>query len=244
MLQPKLIELLEELFSIGGNHDIKKKVEIRQKIIDFMTADNLFLKNDDDNFIMIKDTIRFIDAQNEFAITTNRDGASAHIKCFFDRISKMQPEQWNYYELKLLVSSLFLIEKIDQAFKLGDNALIAIQQFEDINKVDVFKSSVACNICCRILYAKYFDNVKTNLSDQFERWFEKLEVLAKEDNHIALDYLVTQIRKAVFYQKRDEIRELLEELETKHNKKIFDVVFKEVSIYYPKFDFRTEGGDV
>ena len=243
MLEPKLIEILEELFAIGGNHDTVKTFSIRKKLIDFMIDHNLFLKDSDKNFIMIKDTIRFIDAHTNLATTTNRNEASTCLKPFFKRLNEMQPDDWNYYELHLLISSLHLVDKVKQALDLGTKSIIAIAKFEDINNVDLLESCVACNICYRILYAKYFDNIKMDLTNHFETWFKKLENLAKEDSKIELDFLVTKIRQALFYQNRKLIRELLDELKTKYDEKIFDIVSKEVGTYYIKFDPRHEGGE-
>jgi len=239
MLEPKLIQILEELFAIGGNHDIAKTALIRQKLTDFMVDNNLFLKDQDKNFIMVKDTIRFIDAHTNLATTTDRDKASVCLKPFFRRLYIILPEDWNYYELKFLINSLHLVEDIKQALRLGYKSLTIVSKFKDLDNSGALESSIICNVCNRILYAKYFDNHvhdKIDLAQEFNKWFEEFERLAKKSSKIELDFLVTKIRKALFFRDRQLVGELLNELKTRYDEKVFDTINNAVIMYYTKFD--------
>jgi len=238
MLEPKVIELLQDLFAAGSNHDIEKNILIRTKLVNFMTDNNLFLKDQNKNFIMIKDAIRFIDAHTILATTTNQNEAGICLKPFFRRLYVILPENWNYYELKFLIGSLHLVEDIKQALRLGYKSLTVVSKFENAENKGVFESAIICNVCNRILYAKYFDNTvndKINLTLEFDSWFEKLENMPKKDSEIEFHFLLTKIKKALFFQNRQLVGELLGELQTEYDEKIFDVVNKEVITYYTQF---------
>ena len=236
MLEPKVIELLEEVFAIGGNHDTAKIILMRKKLVDFMTDNNLFLKERDENFVIIKDAIRFIDAHTILATTTSQHEASTCLNPFFKRLYMMRQEKWNYYELKFLISSLQLVEDIKRALSLGLKSLTIVSKF---NNAHTLKSSIICNVCYRILYAQYFgdhDSIgNINLALEFNNWFRELERMPKKDNDIELDFLVTKVRKALFFQNRELINELLNELKTNYGENLFDVINEEVITYYTQF---------
>jgi len=231
MLKPELIEILEELFTIGGNYDRLKSIEVKNRLLDFIKAEELLLDCQNNvNTILANDAVSFIDANNVYAATTNRIEASIHIQPFFQRLIDLN--DWNYYEIKFLVSSLIFTENVKQALDLGTLATLNLIKFRNINKTDILEGYLASNVCSRILYAKYFDNhVKVDLSEQFTDWFLKLKSLAEKNSVLELTFIATQIRQTLLYQILEETAELCRKVEGIYTEKIADMIKGEVSFY-------------
>jgi len=231
MLKPELIEILEELFTIGGNFDRLKSIELKNRLLDFIKAEQLSLDyQDNGNTILSHDVISFIDANNVYAATTNRIEAGIHMQPFFERLINLN--DWNYYEIKFLVSSLIFTENVKQALDLGTLATQNLIKFRNINKTDVLEGYLASNICSRILYAKYFDNnIEVDLSEQFDVWFLKLKNLAKKNSVLELTFIATQIRRTLLYQVPEETAELCRKVEVIYTEKIADMIKGEISFY-------------
>ena len=185
---------------------------------------------DNENVIIAKDAVRFIDAHNVYAATSDRIEASVHMKKCFDRLT--QSENWNYYDLKFLVSSVHLIESIEQALELGSKSMLEMVHFRASSNTDIWEGYLALNMCARLLIAKYFDSdIKINLPLRFEEWFSKLERLAEKNSDLSLPFTVTKIRKAIFHKDQDQIFKLREELETNYDEDVVNIVRSEISFY-------------
>jgi len=238
MLKPELIEILEQLFAIGGNQDTVKYIRIRKKLVAFLKTEEFLVNYQmDKNLLVARDAIHFIDALNIHAKTSNKMEASSRLQPFFKRL--LQSDDWNFYELTFLISLLEFTETIEQALQLGSKASHTIRSFGASGNVAFFKSSLSCNMCSRLLFAKFFDkDVNLDLvSSQFHTWFRELEFLVKENNKLDLDFLVTKIRKAIFNTEVTEIRKSLKELKMKY-KKVYDLIESEVNFYWQSEEFR------
>jgi len=234
MLQPKLIELLEELLAIGGNHDSIKTIKMRNKFFDYIRVEEFILNHlDDETFILATDAIRFIDAHNIFASKTNQREASIHLKPFFDRLNGTQLDTWNRYELRFLINSIHLTEAIEQAVELSEKAMKLLVKFYE-NK-DHMECALACNMCAHLLYTKYFcTNVDVDLiANEFKIWLRRLEKVAGNDNdgRLSLMLLVTKIREALFHHSTHEAHQLQGELEKYYDEAIAKSVNNEIHLY-------------
>ena len=233
MLKSELVERLEELFAIGGNHDTVKSIEMRHKFKGFLSQDEYLLGDhdrDNENVRIARDTIRFIDANNTYANTSCVVEASKHLNPFFDRL--LQQEKWNYYELLFFVGSSHVTESVEQAIRLGLEAIIKSVEFYNKDRIGILEGHLSCNTCARILYAKYFDedaDKKYFLSGEFQNWFERLRRLARDHKELEVQSLVTKIRHALF--ERNETAKYMKELEENHDKKIVDSIEREVQFY-------------
>jgi len=230
-MKSELIEILEELFAIGGNHDILKALELRRKLKVFLNHDEQLLGDQNsENVVIAKDAIRFIDANNTYANTSSVVEAGRHLNSFFDRL--LNQEKWNRYELKIFIGSSHLTKDVEQAIRLGVEAIIKFVEFYDDSRTGVLEGLLSCNICSRILHAKYFDDVdeKYFLSSEFKKWFSRLRHLAQEHEELELSNLVTKVRYALFEKNDVWIIEHMQELEN-YDKKIVDLINREIHFY-------------
>jgi len=246
MLKPKLIEILENLFSTGGNYNKLKLIEVKNRLLDFIDAERLSSDSQNNaNAILAEDAVCFIDANNIYATTTNRVEASKHMQSFFKRLTEL--DEWNYYEIKFLVSSLIFTEDVKQALELSELATLKIVKFRNISKTDVLEGYLSFNLCSRILYAKYFDHhIEDDLSKSFDTWFLKLKHLAEKNNILELIFIVTEIKRTLFYQIPEETGELCRKVEGRYSEKIADMIKGEVSFYLGSESYKSkyfEGGD-
>ena len=233
MLKSELIEMLKQIFESGGNHDPFKLSEIREKLIDFLKAEkekSLLSYENNENIVIAIDAVRFIDANYIFAKTSNRIEASIPVKPLFDRL--IQLDDWNYYELKFLIGLINFAPNAEQAVRFAAKAEKAIMNFQIADNTDVSKGALACNVCSRLLYAKYFDDdVKDELTQEFSTWFCKLEQLAKLNNELEVLFLATRIRQAIFNNDFQEVDELFKRVVANSDEKIVKVVKSEICFY-------------
>jgi len=233
MIDLKLVTTLDRVFALGGNHNTDKAIEIRTQLLDYIREEELFLKHQHEynkNFVTAINAICFIDANNAYATTSARMDGYFHMKPFFEYL--MDVDTWNYYELKLLVGSMNFIIAAEEAIELASKAVQAINRFKADQNTDVMEGYLALNLCSRLLYAKYFDDdVKVDLTKQFNNWLSRLEKLAETNHQLDLPFLITQIREAIFNQNQERILELCEELKENYEEDIENTVKNGISFY-------------
>jgi len=234
MIDSELLELLEELFTIGGSHDISKSIEIRKKLKEFLIKDEYLLGNQsNENVITAKTAIRFIDANNVYANTSDVTKASMYLNGFFNNLISKK-ENWTYYEAQFLIASCHLTQSVEQTVLLGNKAISSFVNFYDNDYLGIMEGILSCNICARILYAEYFEegiNSKEYLADEFKNWFTKLRLLAQKHHELELSNLVTKIRYSLFNKEKEWVDKYLEELENNYGPQIAKVINREV-LYY------------
>jgi len=206
-MNTKLTKILDEFFSLGGNHDQIRLLEIRNQLLDFLRIEEILLaEHTDENLLIAKDAIRLIDASNIYVETTNRNLASIHVKPFFDRLRKNK--EWSYCEIQLFVCAINYIEDAEDAVSLAEDARLRLSEFKIVKPVDMLEGVLACNLCSRLLYALYFDNRLTDLTDNFYFWLEDqfiawrncLKDLENKNEQLEFLFLITEIRMALFQQ--------------------------------------------
>jgi len=230
-MSPKIIELLEELFAIGGNHDAMRTFEIRNKFLELLREEHhLLALEDNEDAVLAKDAIYFIDAHHIYATTTDRTEAYLRIQPIFERL--MQADGWNYYEIKFVITSLSFTISLEQAIELGTKAVQRLLNFKVANDADYIEGVLACNMCSRILYAKYFDaDVKLNLVEDFSLWLSKLKRLTEKESKLEVGLLATEIREAILNKNQEQIFKLLDKLESKYDKNVANTISNEINSY-------------
>jgi len=247
MLKPKLMRIVEEVLEMGGSHDPAKDIELRGRFLDFLREkDHLILHSNNINLVIARDMIHFLDANKIFAETTNGKKSYPHAKSFLERLMVSDFNEWHYYELKLLSSSIHFTENIEQAMELASKAEKRILQFKGIRLTELMEGALASNMCARLLYAKYFDSdVNIDLvTSEFKIWFRKIEKLTEEDqrnSQLSLLLLVTRIREALFEGYSTGAYQLCEELESYPDPKITKLINDEVHFYTTSEEYTNFG---
>lgn len=205
--------LLKRLFNLEGNHNPEKLLDVRESLVAFININELYVDaQDDEDFELARDAIRFIDALNTYAETSNKEKGYSHLRSFFKRLEKT--DKWNYYDLHLFVGSINFIATVDETIALATTVIKIMDNFKSIRDTTVLEGIFACNMCSRILYSKYFeDSTRSDLANHFDHWFSKIERLREiNDYDLGLPFIVTEIREAIFYQKEDKLEKLSTEL--------------------------------
>ena len=243
MFKTRFTDIVDDFFDIGGNHDVAKDKEFRSKILDFLKEeDNILLAPwDDANIMLAKDMVHFIDADRIYARTTNSKEAYPHVKPFFERLIESDHNNWHYYDLKLLISSVNFTENIEQAVELAEKAEERIIQFKRVRATEVLQGYLALNMCARLLNAKYFDkDVKFDLAYNFESWLEKLDSLADDTKELELALLITKIRWDIFNRDKSQLLILCDNLVSRFGGAIGKMIRNEVDLYFGSYVFESE----
>jgi len=214
MLKSRLIEILEDYFAVDAVFEPKELIDFRKKLIDFLRAEeNLLVYDADPNILAAKDMIHLLDAHNTHITTYNRDLACKHIQPFFDRLLATPSEQWGHYDLRILSDAVAFAPTAEITVELGAKSIMPIVNGRLAGSTDIIQGMLAGRICSRLLYAKYFDPPTTvDLGDKFSTWFKKLERLAENNEGLSLQYLLNQIRHALFHQNQEELFRLNDEM--------------------------------
>jgi len=242
MLKPRLTKIVKEVFEISGNHDLDKDLELREKLLEFLREEDiLLLPWNDENIILAKDVIHFIDAAKLYGEKTDSKQAYLHVQPFLERLIASDLNSWHYYDLEILISSIHFTENIGQSIALASKAEGKIFEFKRVRNTEALQGYLALNMCARILNAKYFDSdVTIDLSKQFRNWMDKLEDLVNENKDFELLLHVTRIRWDIFNRDDSKIHFLCDSLTTCFDEVIGQVIKNEVNFYIGSSIFESE----
>jgi len=229
MINHKLIEIIEQMYA--EDHNILYLMDIRSKLIEYLCQEeNLLSDCGNRNVILAKDTIRVIDALNIYIVQPEMGLASEKIQPFFDKL--LEKKSWDYYDVKLVASSITLTVDVELAIKLGNMAIVPITEARIAGDTSFIHALLACNICSRILHGKYLEEKTTvDLDEKFMTWFKISERLAEDDFNLRMLFLVNQIRYAVYYQKRDLLFKLCQDVEKECSPHVSKTILSKVSFY-------------
>jgi len=233
-LKPKLEAIIEEFFGLGGNHDLTKHKEYRDKVFNLIKDEELCLDTEDKNFILATDFIRFIDADRAYARTTNSREAYHYAKPFLERFMESDLNKWDYYDLKLLIASIHFTENIDQSVALASKIDKRTHQFKRVRLTEMLQATLAVNMSARVLNAKYFDDdVQIDLVAQFDSLLIRLECLVNEKKNKILELflLVAKIRWNIFNRDVSQVVSLCNNLNERFGEEIGQMIQSESDFY-------------
>jgi len=240
----ELAIILKELFGLKGNHSPEKLLEKRKKLKKFISDEELYFEAGySEDFEISKDAIHFIDATNICATTPEKIKGYIHMKPLFQRLMKL--DTWNYYDIQLFIGSINFITTVEEAAELASKAMKVIHAFRGTHNTDVMEGVLACNMCSFLLHTKYFsDNVKVDLTSQFNSWFSRIEPLEELNYELSFPFMATEIRQALFNQDDKRLHELCEELHEIHEEEIECAIKNEINFYTnsPKYK-ALQGGE-
>ena len=236
MLKPRFRKIIGEFFAIGGNHDLPAYQKSRIEILDFLREEDIMLLPwDDENIVLGKDLIHYIDATINFSETTNREEAYRFLKPFLDRMLETDENNWHYYHLKLIVSCLGFTDTIEDALLLEKKILHRAAQFSQLRDTQILEAVTACQMGTRILEVKLFEqNVSDKLERKFKNQIRKLKDLTDADKSLEFYWYLGRIRWEIFNGHLKSARNLCDELESYADKRVAQMMRKEVEIYSAK----------
>jgi len=234
-LKAKLEKILKELFALGGNHNVDRMFELRDDFLAFLgEEEQIFMQHDDDNIVIAKDAIRFIDSATELERTSDDVKAGAHMRYFYDRM--IDKDRWHYYELKILAGSLNRVVDVNQTFILADKAIEQLRHYQTDIFADVLAGVIAYHVLTRIFLAKFYevDTHGIDLDAKFESWLLKLKLQLERTDRLAVHYKAVEIKQALFGFEPHEVERLMQELKSSCDEKIFRAIESEINFYMGK----------
>lgn len=247
MIKPELLAITNELFAIGGNHNIPKLIAVRNKLLEFIKINEYFLTEGgelDENFIIAKDTIRLIDASNIYANTNNSRDAYHQMKPFFERV-KRDFTELNYYDIELIVCSIEYTKSAEEAHEIATKALKKLVDFRDSRNTNMLEGALAVNVCACLLRAKYSNyDSEIDLTETFDTWFSRLERLVEKAKRLEYPFLLTQVRQAIFYKNQEQINACYEQLKASCDEDIISLISNEIEFYINAESYTNLKGEV
>lgn len=228
-MKVQLIEILDKLMALGGNHDRIALMELRHQFLDFLREEEQLLSSHDDaNKMTAINAIHFIDATMRHQV--NIVEPDKHLQSYFEHL--MAAEKWNYYELRFLIGLLGLVNSMKQALLLANKACELLRDFKAVTRTDDLSIYIAANTISRIVQANFFDEDHgVDLEDELDQWFLKIKILVSENPQLQLYYDIVEIRQAVFRQDRQLIYQLMQAFETNYDEKVVETLEDEINYY-------------
>ena len=202
-------KILDELFSLNGNHYIDKIKEIKDELSDYLVA------NSDD--VQIRDGLRMLEAFSAENINNDSDTSRELVAPIFERLA--HADKWDIYDIKLISSVLGGASTADQAHTFAQKALSELEEYSDERGHTNIKLSIYMNTQYRLLRAKYFDSDNLIPSDELTKRFHTyyraiIDMCEGSRGKLDVYKFVAFIRRGFFYAEEEMQRQgfsLLEE---------------------------------
>jgi len=243
-MEQMLMQMMKQLFSIDDYPDTRYSFEIRKQLLEFLRQEKqLFMAPDDENILLAKDGIRFIDANNAMIRSSDRLETRALMLPFFERLMKKDFKTWHFYEFKLLMDSLMFTESAGDAVQLALAAgfYLSSQKADYDQPLGVLRGMIAINVLSRLLYAKFFEyDHDVKLDEEFDIWFSKLEQLAYENKELDSYLHTVEIRRGLFNVDIEMMSEHYLTFKKKYNDQTVHKMDNEMQLYMTSSKFQYE----
>ena len=186
-------QLLDEMFAMGGNHDIDKINTMKDKLSHYLEVNG--------SDVQIEDGFRVLEA-HAIEFQGNNSEISREIsKPIFDRLSNTA--EWDFYDIRLLTAVVGYSYASEQTYKLAEIALEELEDYSHEERYIFIKLAIRMNTVHRLLRAKYFDSdnlIPSNeLATRFSNYFDAAMAIC-EEGEFPIHKAVLKIRKGLFYQ--------------------------------------------
>jgi len=185
-------QLLDELFSIGGNHKPDESRVVKSKLQDY--AEN----NRDD--LQIRDALIVL---KTFEIESkNNDFETCCILAIpiFERLARAQ--DWDFYDIRLLTFFIDYAKTLERADFLASKALEKLENYSHEKYYKTIKSGILLNMTLRLIREKSTKKHTPHFEDELAEMFSKYINSAKElcEETDTIQKAVILIRKGIFYK--------------------------------------------
>jgi len=228
-------ELMDKVFSLGGNHNLDEIQKLKEEILDYLKENIL-----DEQ---VRDVFRIVEIMEEEA-----NGADFELLCkiaepMLDRIIDL--DEWDIRDIELLSLGVAYAITHEQAVLLFNQALRELEKYENYENYENYekyimtiKSSFFINLLPRLGRAKF--NIKGTPAILGPQGFE-INMLFKEIYEDAIDFFeknnlhlhrsVAIVRKGIFYDDKVFIKLGLSLLKEDGEDAVYNMMLKEIEYY-------------
>jgi len=201
-------KLIDELFSVGGNHDLEKSRLVEAKLLEYLNT-----YGDD---AQICDALSILEISANESEKNDLDLSRELAESIFIRLSRA--DVWDFYDIKILATVVGYAETYQQMCKLIDKALKKLEEHRHEAKYGSTKLCIYMNALHRLSRAKFFDIEDLNdtkwlkkLEKVFVSYFDAIMAICEGDD-FALHKTIAEVRKGIFFEKYEPVKEGLTSL--------------------------------
>jgi len=234
-----LIELLENLFAIGGNHQQNRLIKLKEEFLDYLRDNAMDLFVNPNNHILARDSVLFIDAVNMRATTNDRQKAYSIAKPILDRFAVLK--EWNFYEIKLFIGLCSYTSHFQEALAHTIHANLQLAKFKREPRYMHTLAILHYNLMGRLLEAKYFDKLPDDeqkvLKNVFSRFMGESLLLCESKPYFKQ---VLLLRNALFEQDALAINKACSKLVgLVSDETTLDMILNDVNFYVDSDEYKS-----
>ena len=186
-------QLLDEFFSIGGNHRMEESKKVGDKLRNYLENNSEDLQVRDT--LIILETFELESKFNDFNLC--RQLAVP----ILDRLSNTN--EWDFYDIRILTCVADYANTIEQADALATAAIKRLGDYSHEERSTRIKLSISLNMTMGLLRAKFSDSdsaIPSNeLGELFSKYINLATALCDEAGNIVRKAKIL-VRKGIFYR--------------------------------------------
>jgi len=225
-------ELMDKVFSLGGNHNLDEIQKLKEEILDYLKENIL-----DEQ---VRDVLRFLEIYEEEANEADFELLCKIAEPMLDRIIDL--DEWDIRDIELLSLGVAYAMTHEQAVLLFNQALRELEKYENHENYDKYIMTITAwlfsNVLPRLIRAVF--NIKGTPAILGPQGFE-INMLFKEIYENAIDFFeknnlhlhrsVAIVRKGIFYDDKVFIKLGLSLLKEDGENEVYNMMLKEIEYY-------------
>jgi len=216
-------QLMDEVFSINDNTDLKKIQEARNKIVDYLK------EHGEDP--QIKDTLiilKIMAMENEYG---DYEAAYELAEPIFKRLS--QTDNWDFYDIRIFTWVIDCCSlDFDEIDLQAEKALKKLENHSYEGRYHHIKSAIHMNMLFRLLRTKYLERIDLQNKEvvrRLENTFLKHYTAIQDHNVLPPRRVAATVRKGAFFKDKALINKGYKELKELYEKDWIKSLEKELS---------------
>ena len=226
-------KLLDEVFSIGGNHNLERYDELVASLLDYLKINGADSQICD--ALSILEASRIESEQNDF------ESGYEVTAPIFKRLTHV--DAWDFYDIKILATVIDYAETFEQMHMLVQVALEKLEKYSDEKKYISTKVCIHTNALRRLVRARYYDledmsnrdDLKT-LEDTFMSYYDTIMALCEVED-FPIHKMVVPLRKGIFFNDADQIAEGFAALKYAHEDEVYRLLEDEVEEFLERSQY-------
>ena len=220
-------KLLDEVFAVGGNHDLKKLKAAEIKLVDYIRENG--------NDPQINDALRMLKMFADENEHNDYEQSAETVAPVYERLS--HADEWDFYDIRIFGAVIGYEETYEKSLELAEYALKKLEKYSDKKQYPNIKLSIHMNILLRFLRARYFDLDDMNdtralekLESSFIEHFDAAMTILENDGSPVWKAIITA-RKGIFFRDNKLMGESFSVLENAKEPEAYRLLQAEASEY-------------
>jgi len=217
-------ELLDELFTIGGNFKPDESKIVKIKLQEY------FKNNEND--LQVRDALIILKTfEADYNYNDLKTCCELSIP-IFERLSNTS--EWSFYDIRILTYVVHYADTYIQSHALATKALKLLENHTHEKRYVFIKMGILINMTSRLLRAKFYEKdtqeADENISDLFSSYIDLIMPLCIGEDFIPHNAFA-KVRKGLFYGDTDLINNTFKFLKEKGRHELYKVLQDELREY-------------